>query len=1104
MARLFYFWAMRKLVLFIFISVILGCNNEQNNDTLFRLLSSSSTGIDFSNDVQDQKDFNVLTYRNYYNGGGVAIGDINGDGLADIFFTANMGPNKLFLNKGNMTFSDISEAAGIEGGMSWSTGVTMADINADGLIDIYVCNSGDVAGENKKNELFINNGDLTFSEKAKEYGLDDSGFSTHGSFFDFDRDGDLDFYLLNNSFKDPSRIDFTNVRNIRDKEGGDKLFRNDGNVFVDVSESAGIYGSKIGFGLGISVSDINGDQWPDMYISNDFWERDYLYINQKDGTFLEELTSRIPMTSTASMGADIVDLNNDGSFEIFSTDMLPATNKRLKETTIFNNYNLEDLRYRNDYHYQYTQNCLQLNDGTGHFREIAHITGTAATDWSWAALSFDFDNDGWKDIFVSNGVKKDITDLDFSSFIEDQEEVAKIVKEKGEFNFDDFLEYLPSNPLSNYAFLNHQNLSFSNRADSLGLGQKTFSNGSAYGDLDNDGDLDLVVNVINEEALIYENRSNENQNNFISISFQSESRNKYGIGATVILKTGDNEFHHQNYQSRGFQSATEPRLTIGIGAITKVDEIKVLWPSGSCSTIYGAEANSHINVKEDPNESCEKTPNNDEEITWLTEDPNRLPDDSRHSENLFNDFDFENLMPHMVSNEGPEVLKGDINGDELEDLILLSSIGESDRVLKQTQEGKFEGTDQPHLEKVTSLESTCGLLIDLDYDNDLDLLIGNGGNDPRLTPEDYTLRVYLNDGSGKFIPSENLGLAALGNFSVIEEVQLSPSSRAIFIGARIIPGNYGLVPRSYLFVEVAPGNWQDFTSAETGPLGMITDAVSVDIDSDGSEDLVVVGEWMPIIIFKNNNGVLAKMGSVKESNGLWQTIASADLNNDKLPELIVGNWGQNSKLQANVERPLSMIVGDFDKNQKSECLIQWFAPEDDKSSLFASKNDLANQLPMIKKEALKNSEYASKDITDLLDKSQLALGQTSIVNNLSSSVLWNRGEMRFDLEALPNEAQYSPIFAIAPSDINADGFIDIVLGGNVYGLKPEIGRLDSSNGLVLENRGDETYSALHKNESGLYIKGEIRSITPVQVVNGNSSFIFGINNSEYRLLSVSL
>ena len=1093
---------MRYYLLFPLFAFGLACNDVQNENTLFHLLTHQNSGIDFSNEVLDQKDFNVLTYRNYYNGGGVAIGDINNDGLADIYFTANMAENKLFLNKGNLLFEDISDRSGTSGRMSWSTGVTMADINGDGLLDIYVCNSGDVSGENKKNELFINNGDMTFEEKAAEFGLDDSGFSTHGSFFDYDRDGDLDFYLLNNSFKDPSRIDFTNVRNIRDKEGGDKLFRNDGETFTDVSESAGIYGSKIGFGLGISVSDIDGDHWPDIYISNDFWERDYLYINQQDGTFSEELTTRIPMTSTASMGADIADLNNDGAFEIFSTDMLPATNKRLKETTIFNSYNLEDLRYRNDYHYQYSQNCLQLNDGTGHFKEIAHFTGMAATDWSWAALSFDFNNDGWKDIFVSNGVKKDITDLDFSSFIEDEEEVAKIIKEKGKFDFNDFLEYLPSTPLRNYAFVNQENLKFSNEAIELGLGQFSFSNGSAYGDLDNDGDLDLVINALNDKALVYENKSHEGENHFISLSFESEQANKFGIGASVVLKSGELEIHQQNYQTRGFQSATEPKMTIGIGPNIQIDEIAVYWPSGICNTISNVQADQHLIVKESEGKECDsnQTPNKIEPL--FNELTQNLPSGIEHEENLFNDFDYESLMPHMVSSEGPIILSGDINNDQLEDVILLSSIGQSDKVLTQQSNGSFVQISEPHLEKDSLHESTCGLLIDLDGDNDLDLLIGNGGNDPRVTPQEYTLRVYLNDSKGKFIPANNIGLNALGNFSVIEGIQLTPRIRGIFIGARIVPGNYGLIPRSYLFAEMAPGEWKDITSNDTGPMGMVTDAIAIDVDNDDSDDLVVVGEWMPITILKNTNGTLSKVGSVKGSEGLWQSLAVADLNNDGLQEIVAGNWGLNSKLQASTEKPLSLLVGDFDKNQKSECLIQWYGPEDQKSSLFASKNDLTAQLPLIKKAALKNAEYASKDISDLLDESQLALGQTSIVTNLNSSILWNRGGLRFDLTPLPDIAQFAPVYAIALDDIDDDGNIDIVLGGNLYGLKPEIGRMDSSHGLVVKNNGNDSLTVLSKKQSGLNIKGEIRSIKPIDIVNSKKAFIFGVNNSNYRLFSV--
>ncbi len=1066
--------------------------------TTFRLLEAS--GIDFINQVEDQEDFNVLTYRNYYNGGGVAIGDVNNDGLADVYFTANMTPNKLYINKGNFQFEEISDQAGVSGNMAWSTGVSMADINGDGFLDIYVCNSGDAKGDNKTNELFINNGDLTFTESASTYGLDDQGFSTHASFFDFDKDGDLDMYLVNNSFKDPSKIDFKNVRNERDYAGGDKLLRNDNGKYVDISEQAGIYGSKIGYGLGVSVSDLDGDNWQDIYISNDFWERDYLYINQKDGTFKEDLTERISMTSTASMGADIADLDNNGTYDIFSTDMLPSTNKRIKQTTIFNDYNLEDLKYRNDYHYQYTQNCLQLNNGDGHFREAANITGVNATDWSWAALMFDFDNDGLKDIFVSNGVYHDITDMDFSDFLEDEVAVGSIIKEKGRFDFKDFLEFLPSNKLSNYAFVNQGNLTFVNKAQGLGLGQPSFSNGSAYGDLDNDGDLDLIVNNVNMPAFVYQNESETSGNNYIQLTFESASQNRFGLGAKVELKTDGQTYHAQNLQSRGFQSSTEPKLTIGLGSAENIDSLMITWPNGKCQVMTNVQVNQLIELKDQEAQSCPQPIRKNKGIEALTEI--LASSKSIHKENLFNDFNYENLLPHMLSTEGPEVLIGDLNNDNLQDYILLGAQGDNDKVFLQKNSAEFAYQEQPSLDATSAYESTCGLLIDIDRDSDLDLVIGSGGNNPTTPTENYLLRIFLNDGQGIFERASISAFRVVGNLSVIEELDLGDNKRGIFFGARAVPGNYGLTPRNFLFTE-ENGQWRDVTTQETGSIGLITDALAIDLDNDNDDDLVVAGEWMPINIFKNNNGKLELAGAVPNSHGLWQTLEKTDVDKDGKLDIVAGNWGDNSKLQATEERPLMMYVQDFDDNKKTENIITWFAPEDKTASLFASKNDLTKQLPGLKKAVLKNRDYAQASITNLLDKDKLDKSQKLLATELSSAVFINKGDFRFETSLLPFAAQLSPIFSIKSIDLNNDGYEDLCIGGNMFGLKPEIGRLNSSDGLFLINLKGAGFEEWSTSKQKPRIPGEIRDIESIQLSDNSSALIFGINNSATRIFKLN-
>lgn len=586
-------------------SLILSCNNKRSDssgsdnhsNSMFQLLGQNETGIDFVNEVVDEENFNILTYRNFYNGGGVAIGDINNDSLPDLFFTANQKKNRLYLNKGNLHFEDITGKAGVGGTMTWSTGVTMADVNGDGLLDIYVCNSGDVEGRNKKNELYINNGNLTFSEKAGEYNLDNEGYSTHAAFFDYDQDGDLDCYILNNNFRNPGKIELYREMRIQPSPGGNKLMRNDGNTFTDVTTQAGIYSSDIGFGLGVAVSDLNGDNLPDLYISNDFWERDYLYINKGNGKFSEELPSRVNYCSTSSMGADIADINNDGYPEIFTTDMLPGDNYRLKTTMAFDPYHLEDMKYRGNYHYQVTQNCLHLNDGNADFSEIAQLSGVDATDWSWGALIFDFENDGNKDIFVSNGILRDIMSMDFLEFKASQTKAIN-TNSQGNLDYRKFISQIPTKPLQNYAFSNVSNLMFKNNAATLGFSQLSYSNGAAYGDLDNDGDLDVVVNNINSPSFLYRNNASQHsENHFLKVKFKGPEKNLFGIGAEVWVKTKDGIKVLQNYNTRGFQSSIEPLLLFGLGKSVLIDSLQVTWPDGKVQVITNMKVDQTITLK---------------------------------------------------------------------------------------------------------------------------------------------------------------------------------------------------------------------------------------------------------------------------------------------------------------------------------------------------------------------------------------------------------------------------------------------------------------------------------------------------------------------------
>ncbi len=1067
-------------------------------DALFQKLAPTQTGIDFINKVKDGKDFNVLTYRNFYNGGGVGIGDINNDGLDDIFFTANMQSNQLYLNQGDLKFKNISEAAGIAGQRGWSTGVSMVDVNNDGFLDIYVSNSGDIAGDDRTNELYINNGDLTFTEQAAKYNLADEGFSTHASFFDYDLDGDLDCYILNNSFKDPSKLaSFSKTRAIEDEMGGDKLMRNDNGVFIDVSKKAGIYKSSIGFGLGVSVSDINGDYFPDIYVSNDFWERDYMYINQGDGTFSEELPERFNICSVSSMGADIADLNNDGYADIFTTDMLAADNYRLKAHTMFDPVYLDDLQYRSSFHYQVLQNCLQINNGKGEFQEVANLSDAAATDWSWGALIFDFDNDGWKDIYVCNGIYKDIMDQDFTNFLADRDEVKKIVQEKGKFDFRDFLPFMKSSPLPNYAFLNQHNNLFKNKAADLGFVDAEFSNGAAYGDLDNDGDLDLVINNVNMSASVYQNTASKKGNHFISIDLKDEkSKNQSAIGATVKVKTAESEYSQQHYVARGFQSSVASGLLFGLNSATAVESVTVVWPDRTVQTINNPPIDQPLTIIKDTNKKVAISTIADSE--YLLKSTNVILGDSEHKESNFNDFDFERLLPRMLSTEGPKIETGDLNGDGHTDFITLGATGDVDKVFLQNVAGKFERKENPAFTEDVAFESTCAALFDNDRDGDLDLVIGSGGNDFGKGMDGFLLRFYENDGQGNFTKNKTLTPPAGGQFSVIAPNDFDKDGDIdLFVGARSIPGNYGLTPRSFL-LKKSGNTWRDITKKELATVGMITDATWTDYDGDGDDDLLLVGEYMPITFFANDGNTFEKSKTIKNSEGWWLDITSNDLDKDGDMDFVLGNWGLNTKFKASPQHPIELYTKDFDKNGKSEFVLNWKAPADDKLYPFHTKMDMTAQLPHLKKKFLKYEQFAKADYETLFTNAERkgAIGRKAVT--LQTAILRNNNG-NYNLETLPIEAQVAPMFASVVEDFNQDGLQDIWMSGNFYGLKPEVGRHNDSRGVLLLGQTNGQFKVA--NELVTPIAGEVRD---AQILTNNQQqklLLIGINNEEIKVLN---
>ncbi len=1074
-----------KKLLYLFLTSLLmwTCQKEVplSSDTLFTQIPASKSGIDFTNQVEDKEDFNILNYRNFYNGGGVAIGDINNDQLPDIYFTANMEANRLYLNKGGFQFEDITEVAGVAGTKAWSTGVTMVDINADGLLDIYVCNSGDIKGDNKENELFINQGNNTFVEEAAKWGLNNQGFSTHASFFDYDRDGDLDCYLLNNSFRSPDRIEFYGKK--RDEvhaEGGDKLLRNEGDRFVDVTQEAGIYTSDIGFGLGVSISDINGDMWPDVYVSNDFWERDYLYINQGNGTFSEELSDRTDICSLSSMGADIADLNNDGAPEVITTDMLPPDNKRIKTMTQFSPFYLQNFKAEATYHHQILQNCLHLNDGTGHFQEMANFAGTAASDWSWGALSFDFDNNGLKDIFISNGIIKDLTDFDFVDFIMDKEAVRKTVEETKRADFRDFLPAMPSTKIENAAFVNNGDLTFTNLSTSLGLATPSFSNGAAYGDLDDDGDLDLVVNNNNMEAFLYRNNSDQQ---YLKIELQGPPTNPLGVGAKVQIKSGNRIQELQHFPTRGFESSCEPGLIFGLGETTEVDELTVIWPDLSTQRWTKVGSQQKILAKYAEAKEKYQVQSNTSKTLFADLSNNLFIGNTKHQENRFNDFDQERLLPKLLSTEGPKIVKGNINQDNLEDFVVLGASGDEDKVFIQQANGTFRRMPQSAIAKDKDAESSCGILYDVDADGDQDLIIGIGGNEYGKGFQSFSNRMYINDGRGQFSRGLEQIPPIIGFVSCMEKNDINADGRDdLFIGGRAVPGNYGLNPRSFV-LEKLPFDWADITNEESGNLGMVTDAKWVDFANDEQSELVVVGEWLPIVFLKKVDKELKVVETIPNSSGWWNTVEAADLNGDGRQDLILGNWGDNSKLKAKPTQPLNLYINDFDQNKKSDIVMTWYPPGETKAFPFASKMDMTAQMPGLKKKFLKYSDYAEASYEDMFPEADRARSLKKEAQYLKSAILWNE-EDGFRLEALPWQAQLSPIYSIVAEDLDGDEKVDLFLGGNFYGLKPEIGRLDGNHGTFLKGDGKGNFTYLSPEESGLKIKGEVRDATTINTRNG--------------------
>ena len=1085
------------LLITLIFFIITAC---QSDDKLFTSLSKSKTGINFRNILQESEELNVLNYMYFYNGGGVAVGDVNNDGLTDVLFTGNMVKNRLFLNKGEMNFEDITIKSGVAEAQGWCTGATMVDINQDGWLDIYICRSADTRPEKRANLLYINNKNGTFVEKAKDYGLADEGYSTQASFFDYDKDGDLDMFLLNhslNEFAGFSKI-LPDLKKKISPIYGNKLYQNDGNNrFSEVSQQAGIISNVLSFGLGVAISDVNNDGWLDIYVSNDFNEQDYLYINQKNGSstqFIDESASRLGHTSLFSMGSDAADINNDGSPDIVTMDMEAEGNHRQKMTSGADNYDKFKLLESLGFGSQFSRNMLHLNNGNGHFAEIAQFSGVSSTDWSWSALFQDYDNDGFKDLFITNGFVKDYNDMDFLKFTTD-EQIKANEGQTQKLSVSQFIEKMPKSNTESYVFQNKGNLTFDKKNKDWGIGGDMVSSGAAYADLDNDGDMDLMVNNINEYATVYQNNSNTLlKNNYLKVKLLGDVKNALGIGSKVLVYAGGQTYMQEQMPVRGFQSSVEQILNFGIGKSSQIDSILVIWDDDKKQTLKQIKPNQMLMVKKSEASQVFVYQGITNEKLF-TEQENNIK--FKHTEDQYNDFKSQILLPNMLSRSGPCLAKGDVNNDGLEDLFVGGASGQSGEVFLQQKSGQFTPKSQTIFKQDIASEDCGATFFDADNDKDLDLYVVSGGYE--FSPNDANLqdRLYLNNGKGNFsksqLPKESISGSCVRPADIDNDGDLD-----LFVGGRLIPQNYPKMPESFILINQGKGIFVKANQPIISQLGMVSDAVWVDMNKDNVKDLIVVGEWMPIKVFINQKGKLVDESAVwitQPMNGFWNKILAEDMDNDGDVDLIVGNHGQNSQIKVSEIQPAEITFKDFDDNGTIDPIMTYCL--DGKSYPMASRDDLLEHLPMLKKKFIDYKTYADAQITDLFNSSELVGSTTLKANNLQTVYLENKGKS-LKIKSLPKETQFAPVYAIALADVNNDGKKDLILAGNLSTARIKFGKYDASNGTILLGDGNGNFSNVSSNKTGLNLKGDVRSMEML-----GKKLVVGVNNEKVKVFKLN-
>jgi hypothetical protein len=1066
-----------------------GCGKQQEETKLFEEQLAVKTGIDFENKVVQNGENNVLNYPYYFNGGGVAVGDINNDGLQDIYFSGNVVPNKLYLNKGNFQFEDITEKAGVAASEGWKTGVTMCDVNQDGLLDIYVCRSAMGDSILRKNLLFINNGNMTFTEKAESFGVADNSYSTQAAFFDYDKDGDADLFVLNHSL--PKYAGFNNMLvNFKNQKGTkfqSKLYQNDNGRFHDVSEKSGIINNVLSFGLGLAVADVNNDGWPDIYISNDFNEEDYLYINNGNGTFRNTIREATGHVSLFSMGSDIADVNNDARPDIFTLDMLPESNERIKLSSGDDNYDKYRILVNSGFHHQSMRNMLHLNNGNGTFSEIGQLMGISNTDWSWAAFFVDFNGDGWKDLFVSNGYEKDYTNMQFLKFTVDERIRSKQTGQPTDLR--QIIGQMPSIQVGNFLFMNNGNMSFSKKTVDWGFSRQFKSNGAAYGDLDNDGDPDLVINTMNEKSIVYRNTTSENNKAaFVKIDLMASNPKRIADGTKVYVYASGKMQYQEFSPVRGFQSSMSGPLIFGLGVHGAADSVRIIWPDNKTQVI-NAPIKPVITPAHEDATTEYRYPT---KVEPLFKQSNLL--DWKHEAVDTNDFKLQILLPKMYSYSGPKIARGDVNGDGLDDLYLCGPAQQSGSLQLQQKDGTFRRTINSSFEKDKNHQDEDAVFFDADGDGDRDLYVVSGGYFFANQNASLQDRLYMNDGKGNFIrsasaiPNETLAGSCVEALDVDGDNDLD-----LFVGSRFTPGKYPLSSPNMLLINDGNGKFLDGivpSSPSLQNLGMICDASATDINKDGKTDLLIVGEWTSIKVFVNTTGQLADETSKwisSPAHGWWNCIESDDLDGDGDVDFIVGNYGLNNQFNVSSSHPATLVYKDFNQDGQVDPFFCYYIGE--QSYPYASRDEALGQVNTLRVRFPDYTTYSNATLEKIFTGPELDNATTLKADNLKTLMLENKGG-KFEVKELPVEAQFAPVHAVALVDVDSDGDKDVILGGNETMVRVRIGRSDANEGILLLNDGNGNFTYVEQSRSGLNLRGDVRDIEAISS-NGKTVLIVG-------------